>query len=614
MALLRAAALCRLALRTPWTAARLLGSAAAGGEPSAVEDTPRVADLEASAAAGERALRPPSERTPPEVAFRTPKPTHKQILLNNALTECTSVDEILDLVSARDAPLNCVIVPTALMRLTRVVGKREPALWLKDDKRFRQLMRTAQKMLQDNDMDTRSYSNMLYACGQLRIAPPPSWLAAFWEASGDALRDHFKPQHFSNTLYACGQLGVTPPEFWLLRFWQGSAACFIDFVPQALSNTLYACGQLGLVPPADWLERYWHASAVKLGEFNPQDCSNTIYACGQLGITPPDYWLERFWHASALKLGEYNPQAFANTLYASGQLGITPPDDWLPRYWHFTAPKLGGFNPQELSNTMHTCALLGIVPPADWLLQFWEASAAKLNLYLPQALSNTLLACAQLNAMPPASWLQQFSGACEALFESMNHQDLANTVLALATLGLWELPLCPGLWERLCLALSSDIAGWSANRKRQAQQLYQAYQIAAAERPGLLSAPSAELLAAARESWIDGLVTDSIKTSLLHASVSDCLKTMGIEHDNEHWCDRVERSIDIAIETGASRIALEVDGPHHFLQDGSRTGSTLLRDRALAAHGWRVVVVHYREWRLLEAQPQREEYLRRLLA
>jgi len=92
--------------------------------------------------------------------------------------------------------------------------------------------------------------------------------------------------------------------------------------------------------------------------------------------------------------------------------------------------------------------------------------------------------------------------------------------------------------------------------------------------------------------------------------VSQCLTRMGVTHANERWCERAERSIDIAIEGAEERVALEVDGPHHFLQNGSQDGSTQLRNRMLAAHGWRVVVVDYRLWDGLKTQSQREEYLR----
>jgi hypothetical protein len=128
-----------------------------------------------------------------------------------------------------------------------------------------------------------------------------------------------------------------------------------------------------------------------------------------------------------------------------------------------------------------------------------------------------------------------------------------------------------------------------------------------------LSAPERELLAAARKSWVDGLGTDIEQSSQLHADVSACLTRMGVPHANEHWCERAERSIDIAIE-GTTPVALEVDGPSHFLQDGRLNGRTLLRNRMLGAHGWRVVTVNYRAWDAQHTKEKREAYLRRLLA
>ena len=191
-----------------------------------------------------------------------------------------------------------------------------------------------------------------------------------------------------------------------------------------------------------------------------------------------------------------------------------------------------------------------------------------------------------------------------------NTQDLSNTALALATLGLWELPLWRGFWEHRCHSFFHGNGEWNAKMQLQVRQLYQAYQAAAVERPGLLPAPDPELLSAARKSWIDGM---GDRSSRLHADVSACLTRMGMAHANERWCERAERSIDIAIEDARTPIALEVDGPTHYLHDGRSNGSTQLRNRMLAAHGWRVVVVEYRTWGELKTQAQREEYLRRLL-
>ena len=317
-----------------------------------------------------------------------------------------------------------------------------------------------------------------------------------------------------------------------------------------MSNTLYACGQLGITPPDDWLPRFWHASAAKLGDFKPQELSNTLYACGQLGITPPAAWLVRFWPASASKLGEFEPQALSNTLYACGQLGLTPPPDyWLPRFWHASAVIFGDFTPQDFSNTVYACGQLAITPPADWL--------------------------------------QLFSSSCEHALPDMNPQNLTNTAVALAMLQVWDLPLWHSLWERLCISLPRDVAGWSADDLLNARQIYQAYQAAAVKRPNLLPVLDPELLAAARKSWIDQVRDggDYLQTGRFHDNVSACLMRMGVAHANERWCERAERSIDIAIEGMSMPVALEVDGPHHFLQDGRSDGSTLLRNRMLAAHG-----------------------------
>ena len=566
MALLRAAGLCRLALRTHWASLRLLSSAGAGGEPPAGEDKPgRRVDLEALRR--ERALRPPSDRArgpiargvragsagsargprgvrsrahhpaarvSPATPGRLVPPTREQLQLNKELQTCASGEAVLALVSSRLAVLNEVNAATALMTLARRASISEAAS-LSGDARFAQLIDAA-------------------------------------------------------------------------------ASRFGLMAAQELSNTIYACGQLSIVPPADWLERYWHATASKLGEFKPQNFSNTVYACSQLGLEPPADWLERYWHASVEKLGDFKPQELGNMLYACGQLGITPPADWLPRFWHASAAMLGDFKPQELNNTIYACGQLGVTPSDYWLPRFWQASAAALGAWIAQDLSNTIYACGLLDIRPPADWLPRFSSGCEQALPGMNQQDWANTAFALAMLGLWELPLWCGLWERLCTSISRDIAGWSAEDRLQALQMYQAYQVAAVERPGLLPAPSPELLAAARKSWIDqARERQTESSSRLHDGVSACLTHMGVAHANERWCERSERSIDIAID-GATPVALEVDGPSHFLQDGRLNGRTLLRNRILAAHGWRVAVVDHRAWNAQQTQEQREAYLRHLLA
>jgi hypothetical protein len=70
-------------------------------------------------------------------------------------------------------------------------------------------------------------------------------------------------------------------------------------------------------------------------------------------------------------------------------------------------------------------------------------------------------------------------------------------------------------------------------------------------------------------------------------------------------------SIDIAATTAAGvRVAIEADGPSHFIQPGNTlTGGTLFRNRALAARGYAVVSIPGWEWKQLQGVAQKQQYL-----
>jgi hypothetical protein len=377
--------------------------------------------------------------------------------------------------------------------------------------------------------------------------------------------------------------------------------------PRALANVLYACSKLGVALPDGWVERYWAATQRVLARFSAHDFSNTLYACAQLGLTPPREWQRLLWLSSIAELEHFTPQGLSNTLWACGQLAMVPPSEWLLRYWRVSEMALPHFNSQALSNTLYACCQLALTPPSDWRLCYWQASQAALPQFKQQELSNTLYACGQLALAPPIDWMQQFWAACNKSVQQFNGQACANMLLAVAMLSLWDLPVLHALWQKLNLAVQTV---GSAERALCAHQLYQLYKIADKEQPGLLAAPSPEVLEYARRKWRNAHET---RTSALHEEVSACLTAMKTAHAKERWCERSERAIDIAIETGTHGIALEVDGPSHYLLNGEPNGPTLLRNRSLAAHGWRVVTVKYSHWDGLTVH-QRAAYLTELLA
>ena len=673
MALSRAASLCRLALRPQWGAqlgaVRLLSAVAEppGDDVQAErrDDTPSSSpEPSAGVRSGEQRheapsysraeLRHPSEaaagggasalqlaqtlgwegslgvqaerrhNVPWRLRYRVEKSNDVQRrLLRYLIGVSDTVDEVLGHTAAHALPLDQADILAALSTIVKLSREGdEPAHWLKTDKRFQEVLSAALSLMESESgaLDWVGYSSILHALGQLEVMPPTSWLHVFWKRSG-MLMGEYSMSALCRMLRALGQLGVLPPNNWRRRFYSSFSYRLsnkgLPLKVDEVANVWRAIEQLDWRPRLPWLDRFWHFSASYLDKLKPQDFSSVMHACGHLEskIMPPDDWLHHFWLASGLQLGEFSAQELNDTFIGCGELGIAPPSYWMQRFWHASALKLGEFTPRCLSQTMFACGLLGITPPADWLERYWFASGPKLAEIDPLQLSMALFACAHLDVRPPASWLQSFSGSFERYLKDANRQALSDTAMALTMFRSWELPLWPGLWKHLSRSFRGDF--WSlASFQTQARQLYRAYQAASVERPGLLSAPDPELLTRALKSCIEqARLPRDEDSSMLCDDVSECLTRSGVAHANEHWCRRAQRTIDFAIEGARPPVALQVDGPDHYLQDGRPTGSTRLRNRMLAAHGWRVAVVDFRLWRHeLQTEEQREDYLRRLLA
>jgi hypothetical protein len=69
--------------------------------------------------------------------------------------------------------------------------------------------------------------------------------------------------------------------------------------------------------------------------------------------------------------------------------------------------------------------------------------------------------------------------------------------------------------------------------------------------------------------------------------------------------------IDIAAETASGvKVAIEVEGPQHYVQPkGTLSGTTLSRNRALAARGYAVISIPYWKWNSLRSTEEQQQYL-----
>ncbi len=71
-------------------------------------------------------------------------------------------------------------------------------------------------------------------------------------------------------------------------------------------------------------------------------------------------------------------------------------------------------------------------------------------------------------------------------------------------------------------------------------------------------------------------------------------------------------SLDAVVSHGGREVAVEVDGPSHFV-GRTPTGATALKRRQLRAAGWALLPVPYWEWDALGSEAAKQAYLRAAL-
>jgi hypothetical protein len=113
------------------------------------------------------------------------------------------------------------------------------------------------------------------------------------------------------------------------------------------------------------------------------------------------------------------------------------------------------------------------------------------------------------------------------------------------------------------------------------------------------------LFSACMQAWLEQVGNTTVSRTQLQ--VLDAVRQLPgcSEASSEHLTDDGLFSIDIAVQLrGDQKLAVEVDGPTHFLSNAPSlpNGPTRLRNRLLEARGWHVVSVLVTEWSRRAAQ------------
>jgi very-short-patch-repair endonuclease len=261
--------------------------------------------------------------------------------------------------------------------------------------------------------------------------------------------------------------------------------------------------------------------------------------------------------------------------------------------------KIASFNSQALANTVWAYATAGVAAPALFEAVAAEASK-KVATFTPQNLANTVWAYATAGVAAPALF-EAVAVESSKKIATFEPQALANTVWAYATAGV----AAPALFEVLAVSIEATISNFSLDGLSQLHQVSMHLQLEAPQHALtlLLCRHEAELRAA--------YLRQEPTPSRSQREVSTALARIGWAHDFEHV---TAEGISLDMAQPASKVAVEFDGPKHYLAGASSRrvldGKSKAKERLLRRLGWDVVRVPYFEWDALRSSADREKYLR----
>ncbi|PNH02652.1 hypothetical protein TSOC_011356 [Tetrabaena socialis] len=520
-------------------------------------------------------------------------------------------------------------------------------------------------------MNEQALANSLYALGVLGCKDPAYAAAVQFLAEEIQQRlqqqpSCFKPQALSNILYALALLGCKDPAY------APAVQCLAEevqqrlqqqpgtFNSQNLSNILYALALLGCKGPAYAPAVQCLAAEVQQrlqqqpGGFKSQGLSNVLYA---LALLQPEHGHQ--WNAVVKLLAVeckrwgfagFSAQGVSNSTWALEKLGYRSDQGWFAAAVEAAARPnmMRAFTAQGMSSFWYALAL-----------HSWRAASEVLRTQATgQVCANMLWSLATLSV----PYHQQLMGVLVKRLEELlpkrgevNEQDMVNSLWAMAVMG----PDALFRYRHFVGQLLRKVVGWCFESDPAAVgdggvpfapaalvQLWQVQQelahadgcreladILAAAGGAAGSQQQGSLLSAMqRAAAAEGVIADGAMSDLqrqvvsalgrlqqrqqLPAGVSPIASVCG-EQQVEGLVGRVDVVVELA---DGRRVAVEVDGPWHFLANDPHTcdrdGSTQLRDRQLERlFGTdNVVSVPYWEWRDLgRDKGAQERYLLRLM-
>ena len=259
-------------------------------------------------------------------------------------------------------------------------------------------------------------------------------------------------------------------------------------------------------------------------------------------------------------------------------------DPRLERLIVMCGQRISDFDPRGIANIAWGSAKTGITDP-----RFFKAVAAeatrRIGEFNAQAMANTVWAFATASVTADALF-KAVAAEVPRRIDEFNAQDMAITVWAFACVG-WD-------QHQIFIELGSSIAV-HLNDFNEAQQS-QLYLVALYTR---VQWPDRDCpLSIALRNLQSAYTRLESRPSQFQQEVSTMMEQMGWVHTFEH---ETNEGFSLDLAQPESKLAVEVDGPSHYLKDLSRgenvvNGATRFKTRLLRSFGWAVAHISFLDW------------------
>ena len=295
-------------------------------------------------------------------------------------------------------------------------------------------------------------------------------------------------------------------------------------------------------------------------------------------------------------MDSFKPQALFNTAWAFATAGVSHPKMFKKIGYHVAGlDSLDSFNSQALSNTAWAYATARLFDRRLFEKLATEAVVKK-NHFVEQAIANFLWACASVG-YTEEKLFSTFAPVIALKLGKCNDQHLANIAWAYSVANVPSQDLFNQDFIRACASNEKSFSQEDLSQFHQ-WQLWQQELESGMELPQSL-----------QENCRDAFISANYSESKLQDDVVSELKAAGLDLGEEVLLGSGYR-IDAVVKVGdEKKIAVEVDGPSHFIQR-LPTGSTILKHRQVVRlDGIEVVSVPYWEWNELKNSETKQRYL-----